>query len=98
MCSLSPPKAGREPQALPQLETSAVISQWGYPAFPLLRIATDAIEGGFPTSPRLPNYSVSLRGLNQRIIFKKKQEGPENSITIDTAALGPFQRALWVFE
>lgn len=45
LCVRFPPNAGKEPQALPQLETSVVIVPGGIPCLssPLLRVANDVI-------------------------------------------------------
>ena len=89
LCVRFPPNAGKEPQALPQLETSVVILPRGIPCLSSPENSWWRYLGGQLTYPRLTNYSVSREGTTTKSFFTKKKKR-ENPLMSEVATHNPL--------
>lgn len=97
LCVRFPPNAGKEPQALPQLETTAVIVPRAYSAFPFLKIANDVIWEDIKRTPGWPIIVFLGRPPVHNHFLKRKRE--ETHYLNEPLSPLPyfFKKASWIW-
>lgn len=99
LCVRFRPNAGKEPQALPQLETSAVIVPGAYSAFPFLKIANDVIWEDIKRTPGWPIIVFLGRPPVHNHFLKRKREETLSDGATHSPLLYFFKASwIWAFE